>query len=202
MAIYRNYLILTRISYPLNLNLVLDKSARQSDFSRRPLDHRQMSYAALAAFAALMLYVNQTTRNLNGEYRGKTIDSAQGLLPLDDAPATQTTLPPVLTEETGQSLPMDKLSDAAAAALLGIVTELPSRYSPEQLSVSLGQESRVGLSGWIVDNRLGRDAELDEETVKMMIADLRERRLLRITETRRLEATDEGARLWQRVKQK
>jgi hypothetical protein len=179
------------------LNLALDKFARQSDWSRRPLDHRQLSYAALDAFAALLLYENQ---NLNGEYRRKSaMDSSQGFLPLDEALSVAIPPPPASAKETGQSLPMDKLS-AVAAALLGIVTELPSRYNPEQLSVSLGQESRVGLAGWIVDNRLGRDAELDEETVRMTIAGLCEQNLLRITGTRRLEATAEGARLWQKVK--
>jgi ribonuclease D len=35
-----------------HLNLTLDKSARQSDWSRRPLDKRQLYYAALDPFAA------------------------------------------------------------------------------------------------------------------------------------------------------
>jgi len=37
---------------------------------------------------------------------------------------------------------------------------------------------------------------MDEETVKLSIADLCEKKLVRITESRRLEATDEGAQLW------
>src|SRR6185369_9039823 len=40
--------------------------------------------------------------------------------------------------------------DAATLSLLGIVTELSGRYSPEQLAVSVGSE-RIGLAGWIVD---------------------------------------------------
>lgn len=88
---------------------------------------------------------------------------------------------------------------AAAASILGIVTELPLRYSPDQLSVSLGAD-RVGMAGWIVDSRLGRDTELDEETVKIMIADLCERGLLQITERRRLEATEAGTKIWGQLK--
>ena len=88
---------------------------------------------------------------------------------------------------------------AVAAAILGIVTELPQRYGPDQLSVSLGAD-RVGMAGWIADNRLGKDTELDEETVKITIADLCERGLLQMTETRRLAATDAGAQLWRQLK--
>jgi hypothetical protein len=69
--------------------------------------------------------------------------------------------------------------------------------------VSVGNE-RVGLAGWIIDQRLGTDAEpdeeTDEETVKLAIKNLREKNLIRITETRRLEATDAGSQLWQSLK--
>lgn len=70
-----------------------------------------------------------------------------------------------------------------AIALLGIITELPTRYSPDALAASLGAE-RVGLAGWIIDRRLGKDAESDEEEVKMAINSLCERNFVRITETR------------------
>ncbi len=56
------------------------------------------------------------------------------------------------------------------------------------------------MAGWIVDNRLGRDTELDEETVKIMIVDLCERGLLQITERRRLEATEAGTQIWRKLK--
>ena len=49
----------------IHLNLALDKSARNSDWSRRPLDNRQLSYAALDSYATLLLYENQTARNLS-----------------------------------------------------------------------------------------------------------------------------------------
>ena len=83
--------------------------------------------------------------------------------------------------------------------MLGVISELPSRYSPDGLAASVGAE-RVGLAGWIIDNRLGRDAEPDEETVKMVIADLLGSGLIEITETRRMKATEKGAHLWQSLK--
>lgn len=175
----------------IHLGLRLDKSAQSSDWSRRPLDVRQLHYAALDPYAALLLYENQAKRGLTGDYRLKLpIGSVQNLLPLNDAPAE---IP--LTKE---SLPKIELPEVAAA-LLGIIAELPSRYSPDGLAVSVGAE-RVGLAGWIIDNRLGRDAEPDEETVKLAIASLCERGLVGITETRRLKATEMGAQLWQTLK--
>jgi len=187
----------------IHLNLRLDKSFRQSDWSRRPLDNRQLSYAALDAYSTLLLHENQTARNLTGEYRLKSIvdPSRQGSLPLDDSLSTKQILP-VVTLDAGPAplsgSPETELN-AVALSLLGIVTELPTRYSPDQLAVSLGAD-RVGMAGWIVDSRLGRDAELDAETVKMTIADLCEFNLMRMTETRRLEATKEGEQIWQVMK--
>ncbi len=52
----------------IHLGLQLDKSARTSDWSHRPLDVRQLQYAALDPYATLLLYENQTERNLNGKY--------------------------------------------------------------------------------------------------------------------------------------
>lgn len=89
---------------------------------------------------------------------------------------------------------------AASLALLGIITELASRYNPQQLAVSVGAEQRVGLAGWIVDRMLGTETDIDESTAQMMIAELYQARLITITPTRRLEATDEGRALWQRHK--
>lgn len=67
------------------------------------------------------------------------------------------------------------------------------------MAVSVGSE-RIGLAGWIVDQRFGLNAEPDEETVKMAIAELCENGLVRTTETRRLEATEAGAQLWRLLK--
>ena len=82
---------------------------------------------------------------------------------------------------------------------MGIIAELPTRYHPDGLAVSVGSE-RVGLAGWIVDRIVEADADLDEESAKLGIADLCERNLIQITATRRLEATTEGALLWYQLK--
>jgi hypothetical protein len=187
----------------IHLNLTLNKSAQNSDWSRRPLDNRQLYYAALDSYSTLLLYENQAVRNLKGEYRLKTAvgSSLQGMLPLDNSTTVEPVKPSLETKEDKVSavgLSGNKLNDVALS-ILGIVTELPLRYSPDQLSVSLGAD-RVGMAGWIVDSRLGKDTELDEETVKIMIADLCERCLLQITERRRLEATDIGTQIWRKLK--
>ena len=181
------------------LNLRLDKSAQWSDWSRRPLDVRQLHYAALDPYATLLLYEHQTERNLNGGYYLRPrIDSPQNLLPLNESPAT-------VKPETGTILlPLEESASQTelaeeAAAILGIITELSSRYSPDGLAASVGSE-RVGLAGWIIDQRLGVNAEPDEETVKLAITDLCEKGLVKITETRRLAATNTGAQLWQSLK--
>lgn len=192
----------------MHLALPLDKSARTSDWSRRPLDNRQLYYAALDPFAALLLYENQSARGISGEYRLKPpAVSNQNLLPLDDLSPNlpldnltaeveiPTAYDPVFAEN---SSPKSKLSEAEIA-LLGIITELPTRYSPDALAASLGAE-RVGLAGWIIDQRLGKDAEPDVEEVKMAVNGLCERKLIKITETRRLEATATGEQLWRTMK--
>ncbi len=187
-----------------HLAIRLDKSARASDWSRRPLDNRQLYYAALDAFATLLLYENQLERRISSVYQLKpTAVSTKNLLPLDNSPTdnlsaeieTLTTADPLPAE---YSSPKSNLSEVAIA-LLGIITELPTRYSPDALAASLGAD-RVGLAGWIIDRRLGTDAEPDEEEVKMAINSLCERNLVRITETRRLESTAIGERLWQQMK--
>jgi hypothetical protein len=178
-----------------HLQLSLDKSARQSDWSLRPLHPQQLDYAARDAAATLLLYEHQLDRGLTGGYRLRTeITGKQTALPLDAFH-----LPNV---EAGKLTPIDdkwpplnaELSDAALA-LLGIITELPSRYYPEQLAASIG-EDRVGLAGWIIDRVLGEDADLDEATAKIEIAGLCENGLARITPTRRLEASETGINIW------
>jgi len=187
-----------------HLGFQLDKSARTSDWSRRPLDNRQLYYAALDPFATLLLYENQLERGISGNYRlMPPAVSTQNLLPLEDLPAdslpveveTLTAADPLLAENSSAK---SNLSETAIA-LLGIITELPTRYSPDALAASTGSE-RVGLAGWIIDRRLGTDAEPDEEEVKMAINSLCEENLVRITETRRLESTVTGERLWQQMK--
>lgn len=59
---------------------------------------------------------------------------------------------------------------------------------------------RVGLAGWIIDQRMGVEAEPDEETVKLALAELCERGFVMITKTRRLEATEKGKQFWERLK--
>src|SRR5437763_10872622 len=51
-----------------HLGLPLDKGARQSDWSLRPLHPKQLSYAALDAVAALLLYEHQVSRGLKGDF--------------------------------------------------------------------------------------------------------------------------------------
>jgi len=182
-----------------HLGFQLDKSEQRGDWARRPLTHKQLRYAALDAACTLLLYEDQIARGLFARYQlRETNTSAQTSLPLSDGlhPA------PGLfeTPETGVA----KTSaagglDAPAAALLGVVTELTGRYSPERLAVSADSE-RVGLAGWIIDQVLGRETDLDEDTVKLGIGELLERGLISLNAARRLEATEPGRRLWLKFK--
>ena len=181
-----------------HLNLPLDKEARQSDWGQRPLHPKQLSYAALDAVAALLLYEHQVCRGLRGDYRLRAgAANEQAALPLSSS------LPHAgrVEEATpvGQGPPAGDDLSAASLALLGIITELPSRYGPDQLAASVGDD-RVGLAGWIIDRVLGRDTDLDESSAKMEIAGLCRRGLVRITPTRRLEANESGRGVWQRYK--
>lgn len=68
-----------------HLTLRLDKSAQTSDWSRRPLDNRQLYYAAFDPFVTLLLYENQMERGISSVYHLKpTAVSTQNLLPLDN----------------------------------------------------------------------------------------------------------------------
>jgi hypothetical protein len=67
------------------------------------------------------------------------------------------------------------------------------------LAASVGND-RVGLAGWIIDRVLGEEADLDESSAKMEIAELCRRGLVRVTPTRRLEANDAGRCVWQKYK--
>jgi hypothetical protein len=58
----------------------------------------------------------------------------------------------------------------------------------------------VGLAGWIIDQVPGAETDLDEDTVKLEVAELCERGLARLNAEHRLEATEHGAHLWQQLK--
>src|ERR1043165_1080437 len=181
-----------------HLNLPLDKKERQGDWGLRPLHPKQLGYAALDAVAALLLYEHQVSRGLKGNYRLRAeVTDEQAALPLRSSPprAGQVEKP---TQADGGPAAGDDISDASLA-LLGIITELPSRYGPNQLAASVG-EDRGGLAGGIIDRVLGRGADLDESTAKIEIAGLCQRGLVRITPTRRLEANESGRGLWQKHK--
>lgn len=181
-----------------HLKLPLDKRAQRSDWSLRPIEPKQLDYAARDAAATLLLYEHQMNRGLNGDYRLRApVADEQGALPLDDfLPPAEQVKGRALTQE---QLVADVDLSASSLALLGIIMQLPSRYYPEQLAVSVGTE-RVGLAGWIIDRILGRDADFDEASAKDEIAGLCGRGLVTLTPTRRLVASDIGREVWQKQK--
>lgn len=182
----------------IHLNLRLDKSAQTSDWSRRPLDVRQLHYAAIDPYATLLLlYENQVNRGLFGDLRLRpAAQSKQNWLPLDNS---------LVSRQGREITPKNEITQskfnltAETTTILGIIAELPSRYSPDGLAGSVGAE-RVGLAGWIIDKPIGVNAEPDEETVKLAITELGEKELIEITETRRLQATKRGADVWREWK--
>lgn len=185
-----------------HLGVQLDKAEQRSDWGRRPLSREQMDYAALDASCTLLLYELQIARGLRGDYELPQRPDRLAEKPL----AIQTTfqlsdeVPRIKAGATIEK-PQALLSDSnelssAALALLGIITELSGRYSPEQLAVSVGSE-RIGLAGWIVDHVLGGDEELDEATAKQEIATLSELGLIQISLSRRLEVATGGSEIWQ-----
>ncbi len=137
-------------------------------------------------------------RGLSGGYQLKPpVESTQIALPRADFPEADGV--PARIIQPREKVAEVKLS-ALAIALLGIVAELPTRYSPDALAASVGS-ARVGMAGWIIDRQMGTDADLDEETVKLHIAGLCERQLVRLNETRRLIAADKGVKMWQKFKE-
>lgn len=185
-----------------HLGVQLDKSEQRGDWGLRPLPVKQLRYAALDAACTLMLYENQIERGLGGSYRPRGGEQLrQSSLPLSETPARAPTavtdMPPTAVADAGTTAAEGL--HASALALLGVVTELSGRYSPERLAVSAGGE-RVGLAGWIIDQTIGPETDIDEETAKLEIAELCERGLIRITVERRMEATESGTRLWHQVK--
>lgn len=200
-----------------HLGLLLDKTEQRGDWSRRPLSAQQLDYAALDATCTLLLYEKQIKRGLRGDYevprRIETPPARQSELPLAELPPAE--LPLAQPSSGGGSLRIPALSqdqvareseppassqlDPSELALLGIVSELGGRYSPEQLAASVGSE-RIGVAGWIVDGLIGVDADIDEESAQLTIAALCESGLLQLSLSRRLEATPDGRECWQRDK--
>lgn len=189
-----------KVQVETHLGFELDKTEQRSDWSRRPLTREQLEYAALDASCTLLLYERQLARGLRGDYelppeRNERPRASQTALPLTDGalriPTGEKRIEPVPTV-------FGELS-AASLALLGIVTELSGRYSPEQLAVSVGSE-RIGMAGWIVDKVLPGDEDIDEATAKQEISSLSERGLIHISASRRLEKTSGGVELWQQYK--
>jgi hypothetical protein len=186
-----------------HLGIELDKTEQRGDWGRRPLSREQLDYAAMDATCTLMLYERQIQQSLRGDYevprRSVGQQARQSSLPLssgNDVGELSIRLPKEeQTEVCSSSIELD----AAMLALLGIVTELDGRYSPEQLAASVGSE-RIGLAGWIVDRVLGLDEDIEENAAKEQIAALCETKLIQISPSRRLEATAEGARTWQQNK--
>lgn len=186
----------------IHLGLRLDKSEQRCDWSRRPLSLKQLRYAALDAVSTLLLYESQLTRGLAANYQLREVNqSTQTSLPLSDAADLQrlTSEPMEVTqaaktEEHG----VERLSPASIA-LLGVACELAGRYIPERLAVSAGSE-RVGLTGWVIDNVLGAETDMDEDMAKQVIAELLEMGLVGLNEARRLEPTEAGVRLWAQLK--
>lgn len=182
-----------------HLGVQLDKSEQRGDWARRPLTLKQLRYAALDAACTLLLYENQIARGVSAGYQLREMTpSTQTSLPLSDAKRPTPGLVEIPKVDGAKASAAEGL-DAPALALLGVVAELNGRYSPERLAVSADSE-RVGLSGWIIDRVLGREADLDEDTVKLGIAELIERGLITLNAARRLEATAPGVRLWAQLK--
>ena len=190
-----------------HLGIQLDKAEQRSDWSRRPLSHEQLNYAALDATCTLMLYEKQLSRGLRGDYelprQSERPQGKQSQLPLSQTPlndgALRVRVSPELEETLAAQPDAVNGLDAAALALLGIVSELGGRYSPEQLAASVGSE-RIGMAGWIVDGLIGADADIDEDAAKQEIAALCESGLVQISLSRRLEATAGGKSIWQQNK--
>ncbi len=169
-----------------HLGFDLDKTEQQGDWSRRPLDPEQLRYAALDAACTLILFEQQLAKGLRGDYQlREKIEKRPSPLPV-----------PLQIEP---SVVVDGELAASALALLGIVVELSGRYSPEQLAASTGSE-RIGMAGWIIDNLIGTEADIDENTARDDISMLTERGLITLSLSRRLESTPSGEITWKRQK--
>ncbi len=178
-----------------HLGIELDKTEQRSDWGRRPLSEEQLRYASRDAVVTLMLYEQQLARGLRGDYELRARNATAS-----DTPQWRAV--PLISEDEPtiemRALQLEEL-DQAALALLGVIAELHGRYSPEQLAASVGSE-RIGLAGWIMDQTLGTEIDVDEASARQVIADLCATGFTHISLTRRLEATDAGAQRWQQYK--
>lgn len=182
-----------------HLGFHLDKTEQRGDWSRRPLTTEQLNYASLDAVCTLLLYEKQLARGLRGDYqlRARVEKPQEPLPPVSDDP--QVAAPDAGAPElTRLASDLGDL-DACAFALLGVIVELGGRYTPEHLVASVRAE-RVGLAGWIIDHTLGANADIDEVIAKQEIAALIEKGLARLSLSRKLEATIDGAKLWKDYK--
>jgi len=182
-----------------HLSVQLDKSEQRGDWGLRPLSMKQLRYAALDAACTLLLYEDQIERGLGGIYQPRGREQLrQSSLPLSEALSQDPQISEIPAVEGAEASAADGLS-SLTLALLGVVTEMSGHHSPERLAVSAGGE-RVGLTGWIIDQAIGPETDLDEETAKQGIAELCELGLIKLTEARRMEVTESGTHLWQQVK--
>ena len=190
----KKYSLAAQVSMHLNINL--DKSSQRSDWSRRPLDLKQIDYAARDAYATFLLYEHQQKRELIGNYRLKydSSDAVQGVFDLTapemQRPSTQFALPkPPVTIQAIEKISIERNWLALEEqAILDIIAKFPDRYIPAKLAVSVGL-GRVGLAGWIVDNVLGRETDFDEDTAQLVIAELIDLKLIKLNEFQKLETT-------------
>ena len=178
-----------------HLGVELDKTEQRSDWGRRPLSDDQLRYASRDAVVTLMLYEQQLARGLRGDYELRERSATIADRPQWRAVPLISENEPTLEMRALQSEELDQ----AALALLGVIAELHGRYSPEQLAASVGSE-RIGLAGWIMDQTLGTEIDVDEASARQVIADLCATGFTHISLTRRLEATDAGAQRWQQYK--
>ena len=181
-----------------HLGIELDKTEQRSDWGRRPLSDEQLRYASRDPVVTLMLYEQQLARGLRGDY-----ELRERRATVADTPQWRAVPLISLTTEDEPTIEMRALQseelDQAALALLGVIAELHGRYSPEQLAASVGSE-RIGLAGWILDQTLGTEIDVDEASARQVITDLCATGFTHISLTRRLEATDAGAQRWQQYK--
>jgi hypothetical protein len=178
-----------------HLGFHLDKAEQRGDWGRRPLTAEQLNYASLDAACTLLLYEKQVARGLRGDYQLRArVEKTQQSLSLVDAD------PRVAAPDAGAPELARLASDLGdlnpcAFALLGVIAELGGRYSPEHLVASVCAE-RAGLAGWIIDHTLGANADIDEVIAKREITALIDLGLARLSLSRKLEATIDGAKFW------
>ncbi|MGE0129459.1 MAG: hypothetical protein AB7U82_15385 [Blastocatellales bacterium] len=176
-----------------HLGFQLDKTEQRGDWGRRPLSEEQLNYASLDAACTLLLYEKQAARGLRGDYELRArVEKMQEPLPLVSNDLRVNPADPIASGVVHTAPDLG----SCALALLGVISELSGRYSPEHLVASTGAE-RIGLAGWIIDHMLGANADIDEDTAKQEIAALSERGLVHLSLSRKLEATTAGAKFWQ-----